>query len=246
MSVKKRRSKGLGFTLIELLVVIAIIAILAALLLPSLSQAKEKAKRVKCISNLKQIGLAFRLFALDHEGYYPWHTLPSEDGTFGPDAAFGWKNFMAAAKELDTPKIIVCPSDATTISIVNDWASFAGWTNQNRALSYFTGLDGYEQIPAAFVAGDRNITGGASDPCHSVSLTGVAADELKAGNTKVAWTTNTIHKRQGDIALADGSVQGSNKRGLTNLVNEAAKALLSREVVSVKGKTISNHILLPK
>ena len=92
MSVKaqtmhqKTDSRTGGFTLIELLVVIAIIAILAALLLPTLARAKQKAYGVQCMSNTRQIMLAWRMYADDNQDLlppndYPYKTAATRDGT---------------------------------------------------------------------------------------------------------------------------------------------------------------------
>ena len=64
-----------GFTLIELLVVIAIIAILAGILFPTFARARENARRIACISNMKQIGIAMAMYSHDTDGHWPMHWL---------------------------------------------------------------------------------------------------------------------------------------------------------------------------
>src|SRR5262245_48066598 len=68
---KNHETRVEGFTLIELLVVISIIAILAGMLLPAISRAKEAGKRINCVSNFHQIGLAASMYIGDNEGFYP-------------------------------------------------------------------------------------------------------------------------------------------------------------------------------
>ena len=107
------RESGKAFTLIELLMVIAIIGILAALLLPTLSAAKNRAKRTACLNNLKQVNLGLLMYADDNSGALPKQSSASTNylAYYYKESMKSYVGLTGASSPAD--KVFACPAECT-------------------------------------------------------------------------------------------------------------------------------------
>lgn len=206
-------------TLVEVLIVIAVTICFAVLFITGNMDSKAKAQRINCVSNLKQIGVAFRLWEGNGDKY-PMAVSVTNGGTMeliAPGKAYVlWQTL---SNQLSFPKFLWCPADAKTAPATNFSTGFG-----DANISYFVNPDAAESYPQMILDGDDNLL--------------VDGKPVQPGilnlwtNQTVAWTKDR-HHGVGNIGMADGSAQQVTSEGLrqANLVTLGTNSATGRLLI---------------
>jgi prepilin-type processing-associated H-X9-DG protein len=200
-----------GFTRVELLVIIGVLALLAAMVFPALNAAKAIKQRINCVNNLKQIGLAFRVWEGDNYDKYPMEVYATNQAMMklvgSGNAHLLWRTIscLQSTNEyyLRTPEYLYCPADTTRKAATN----FKELSDAN--ISYFLSLDAVERYPQMILDGDDNL---------AVDGVRVKPGFLSLGTKNTIVWTKERHYKAGNIGMADGSVQQATIESLNSAV----------------------------
>lgn len=203
-----------AFTLVEVLVVIIAIGLLTFIVLPIFTVRNHGGRgHIVCISNLKQVGLAMRMFSNDHEAKFPWEVSTARGGSVEySNSAEVFRHFVATTNELGSPRVLICPYDLKRGKSA-DWKNFG-----NNNLSYFAGLDADESRPASVLSGDRTLSAEGTNLLGSVTIN---------RNTDLR-VSGSFHNGRISIGLADGSAQQMTEKQFRQMIfytNEVAGRL---------------------
>jgi prepilin-type N-terminal cleavage/methylation domain-containing protein len=196
-----KRFRNRGMTLVEVLAVLAAVAILVVMYIPR----RPTQMRIQCVNNLKQVGLAARVWEGDHNDKFPMAESETNGGTMeyitGPEV---WRHFQVMSNELSTPKVVICPAETDRPRFTA--TNFTSFNNSN--LSFFLGVDANEALPRAILSGDHNLTNGLP-PNNAV---------LPLTTNRVSGWTSEMHRWYGNLCLADGSVLHASNSALPAIV----------------------------
>lgn len=215
-----------AFSLIELFIIVGVICVLAAVFLPEWVGNQRRSSRLGCVNNLKQIGLAFKVWALDNSGHFPMQVSVTNGGTMElVKTGDVWPHFLVMSNELSTPKILFCPQEIDKQrTMANTFLPYAappgatympvGLTNDSN-VSYFVGVDAGDKFPNMVLGGDHNLLIGGKPAGHGLHAVWT--------NTSVAWR-KPMHGGMGNILLTDGSVQSLNNSKWTTILVQGGVA----------------------
>ena len=201
MKLTNQKRQRAGLTKIDVLIVVVTVLLGVAVLPPLLfSRHCTATQRTRCVNNLKQVGLAFRMWADDHENQFPWQVSGTNSGTLEIATNAVISHFLVASNELNSPKLLDCPSDSARTKAVQ-FDTYLSATN----ISYFIGLEADESKPQTILSGDRNITTNGT----------VRSGLFLIHDPKQLQWTSSIHESAGNLGLGDGSAQQLTSRGLS-------------------------------
>ena len=189
LSLTMRTTPQSALTKIDVVTIIATLTLLAFLIGPAL-RSGAKSSKTHCINNLKNIGLAFRIYSLDaSDAYVPARLLAAGVPMDSIDAALV---FRQHSNEISAPFLFVCPSDKQR-TVAKTMDQFA-----TKNLSYFASLSAEETEPLSFLAGDRNLLS------NNLPITGLFP-LLSNQASQISWSRE-LHNEMGNISMGDGSV----------------------------------------
>ncbi|MBI2929544.1 MAG: prepilin-type N-terminal cleavage/methylation domain-containing protein [Verrucomicrobia bacterium] len=231
--MKNRPKNDGGFTLIELLVVIAIIAILAGLLLPALAQAKTKGQSAFCWGNLKQLQLAWQLYAHENDGRVSGNVLQGAGGLYNAD---GWVRGNAQRDTTDenlkagnlwkytgASGLYRCPSDRSKVQARPDLRRFRSYSMDgsiNLVAGPETGVGIHLVVPAGILRKESEIHDPAgqfgfldvSEPSINSGGFGISEDDWLAGPWYWIHQPAERHGKGANLSFLDGHVEGKRWR----------------------------------
>ena len=219
MKVQGFRASFGGFSRVDLVFVCGTLALIFLcttvkvfstgdpLLLPVSS--RERAKRIVCLANLRELAGGYHRWASEHEDLNPMHVPPEEGGIrghlLGPNVYF---QYATLSNHLQTARILACPADTNTTRVAKDFSTNPDGGLQhpgyrNNAVSYFVGLHAFFYEPRSILSADHNVqmstTAGGCGPAQTQ-----AARTLEPRNSSVRWLEN-VHGFEGNLLFNDGS-----------------------------------------